>query len=246
MSETTPDHNDRNPFTRPVFILSAALIVALIAAVLVIAFLPSGNKEPDSTAPISTASTPTPAASGGEIEKSVCGLPGDDGSALGAAPESNWELTGPMAVPYDPEVYGPGGGDQPGPQVCFSHNPTGALYAAANIFASIVYGDQLAVFKQQVAEGELRDEAISALENYEASDTTGDPQFQIAGFQLERYTASRATVNLGFEVDNGSVGSITLPLVWQGGDWKLVLEQSGPPEPQQLNDLAEFIPWSGV
>jgi hypothetical protein len=245
MSETTPDKNERNTFTKPGFILSAALIAALFAAAVMIAFLPR-NDEPSTAAPSSSPSSFASASAGEGTEESVCELPGNDESALGTAPESDWELTGTMAVPSEPDQFGPGALTDSGTPYCFSHNPTGALYAAANIFASVVYGDQLRVFRQQVAESELREEAITALEKTGAAPDSDDPKFQIQGFLLDRYTGSNATVILGLEVNNGAVGSVTIPLVWEDGDWKLVLEQGGPLEPRQLNDLSEFIPWSGL
>ncbi|MPY12275.1 hypothetical protein [Arthrobacter bussei] len=250
MSESTTENDNRNPFTRPGFILSAALIVALIAAVLVIAFLPrNGNDEATTPTPAATSSAATAepsAAQSAAAGESVCGLSGSSETALGAAPESNWELTGTMAVPSDPAQVGPGEATDSGTPYCFAATPTGALYAATNIFASLVYGDQMNVFQQQVASGPERDEAIAALQANGVSSTPANPAFQVQGFQLQRYSTSAATVVLGFNIENGSVGSITMPLVWEDGDWKLALEQSGPPEPRQLNDLTGFIPWSGV
>ena len=250
MSDTTTENDDRNPFTRPGFILSAALIVALIAAVAVIAFLPrNGNNEATPTTSATSSSTPTPEPSSTQeavTDESVCGLPNSEETALGAAPKSNWELTGTRAVPSDPEQAGPAAITGSGTPYCFAPSPTGALYAATNIFASLVYGDQMDVFQQQVAESPTRDEAIASLEAEGVASSTADPSFQVQGFQLQRYSTSAATVVLGFEIENGAVGSLTMPLIWEDGDWKLALEQSGPPEPRQLNDLSGFIRWSGI
>ncbi|MUK01612.1 hypothetical protein GM708_06535 [Vibrio cholerae] len=250
MSDTPTENESRNPFTRPGFILSAALIVALIAAVLVIAFLPrNGNDEATTPTPAETSSAATTeptATEAATAAESVCGLPSSSDTALGTAPQSNWELTGTMAVPSDPEQVGPGSATAEGTPFCFAATPAGALYAATNIFASLVYGDQMSVFQQQVASGQARDEAIAALEADGVASDPADPAFQVQGFQMQRYSPSAATVVLGFEIENGSVGSITMPLLWEDGDWKLALEQSGPPEPRQLNDLTGFIPWSGV
>ncbi|SDI84219.1 hypothetical protein SAMN04488693_12631, partial [Arthrobacter subterraneus] len=108
-------------------------------------------------------------------------------------------------------------------------------------------GDPLSFYEQLVADSEARDEALAALAGEDQpTPSTDDPSFQIQGFQLERYSDTSATVSLGFEIENGAVGSITLPLVWEEGDWKLLIEQSGAPEPKQLNDLSDFITWSGV
>ena len=39
MSESTQNNTERNPFTKPGFVISAALVIALIAAVIVIFLL---------------------------------------------------------------------------------------------------------------------------------------------------------------------------------------------------------------
>ena len=44
MSESTESTTERNPFTKPGFIISAALVVALIAAAVVIFFLPKDRQ----------------------------------------------------------------------------------------------------------------------------------------------------------------------------------------------------------
>src|SRR5687768_14039387 len=128
MSESTPSTTGTNPFTRPGFILSATLVVALVAAVIVIFFLPKGGG----------AAQPAPSPSGGNAsaapakpadaaEKSVCGLPSTSETALGSAPKSNWELVGKMAAPTDPKTFGPGVTDEDGFRSCFAHSPSGAL-----------------------------------------------------------------------------------------------------------------------
>jgi hypothetical protein len=236
---------ERNSFTRPGFIISAALIAALIAAVIALLLVPRGDDN-SNAAPVPSDGTNSSApATPADVEESVCGLPGSAETALGTAPDTNWELSGPMAVPSEPASAGPGEVTGSGVPFCFAQSPTGALYAASNILASVLYVNQTDVFKHQVAEGILRDEAMEELSSSSASGI-GDAGFQIKGFRLDNYGPSEATVTLGLETENGSVGEITLPLIWQTGDWKMVLEQSGLPEPRQLNDLSGFIAWSGV
>lgn len=241
MSETTPENNERNPFTRPGFVLSAALIIALIAAVLVIAFLPN-NDEPGTAAPTTAASTSPPTSTEAKPEESVCGLPDTDESALGAAPESDWELVGRTAVPSAPESVGPGAVTDTGVRYCFANSPSGALFAAANIFGLISSGEQQTVLKELAANTPARDQELKQLEENPPS----APGAQIKGFQLQNYTESAATIDLGIELPNGAVGSVPLPLVWEEGDWKLNVVEDGISGSQQLSDLSAYIPWSGV
>jgi hypothetical protein len=243
MSETTPDNNERNPFTRPGFILSAALVVALIAAVAVIAFLPrgddeadAGNTSPSSSAPNSVAPTT------GAPEKSICGLPDSDETALGAAPDSEWELIGRTAVPTAPETMGPGMVSDEGVRSCFANSPVGALFAAANIFGLVSSGNQRAVLEDLSADSPAREQELEQLEDNTPTETPA----QIKGFQLQNYTESAATVDLGIELESGAVGSVPIPLVWENGDWKLNVTEGGISGSQQLNDLSAYISWSGV
>lgn len=245
MSDSSPDKNDRNPFTRPAFILSAALIVALIAAVAVIAFLP-GNDEPGAAAPSSTSSPSAPSSTTTttelETQESVCGLPGNDETALGTAPDSQWELIGRTAVPTAPETVGPGRVDDEGVRSCFANSPTGALFAAANIFGLVSSGNQRAVLEELAADSPAREQELEQLEGA----TPTEIPAQIKGFQLQNYTESAATVELGIELESGAVGSVPIPLVWEDGDWKLNVTEGGISGSQQLNDLSAYISWSGV
>lgn len=90
MSQSTESTTESNPFTKPGFIIAAALVVALIAAAVVIFLIPKGqgNAQPAPTESSSsaTASSSASSASG----KSVCGLPASKETALGTAPKSKW------------------------------------------------------------------------------------------------------------------------------------------------------------
>jgi len=252
MSETTPDNNERSPFTKPGFILAAALIVALIAAVAVIALLPRGNEEPN-TQPTTPASSPAPATSAPAADESVCGLPSSDETTLGAAPESEWELAGKVVVPTEPETAGPGTKEEDGFRACFAQTPTGALFAAANLIGLGSTDDvdlQLKFTEQLVVPGVGQEAALDDLRQREKSSTasSSDASLQIAGFQLRSYKDDAANVDIAFRVDNGAIGHANIPLRWLDGDWKAELADNGQllNDPVQLNDLSGYIPWRGV
>lgn len=251
MSDVTPDGPQRNPFTRPGFILSAGLVLVLIAAIIMIAFVPTGTAKPntgttdptDGTTPYPSStprSSSTPTAAG--PEDSICGLPQSPDVALGAAPQSDWVLIGRTAVPAAPETAGPGTVNSEGVRSCFANSPEGALYAAANIFGLVSAGNQKAVLEDLSADSSARDQELADLKV-----GTSEPiSAQIEGFQIQNYTADSATVDLGIELDSGAVGSVPIPLVWENGDWKLNVSKGGVTGSQQLNDLSAYIPWSGV
>jgi len=246
MSQSTESTTESNPFTKPGFIIAAALVVALIAAAVVIFLLPKGQHTaqpaPGTAAPENSATaSPTASAAAG---KSVCGLPASSESSLGAAPETKWELVGTMAAPTDSKI-GPGKTDDQGIRSCFAHTPTGALYAAVNLWAlGIDPSKERAIAEQLAAKGPGRDAGMKALPT---SAPASAVKIQIAGFNVS-YTADQAVVELAFKADTGALASVRTTLLWQDGDWKGVVADNGAPleEPRQVRDLSGFIPWSGA
>jgi hypothetical protein len=250
MSETTPDNNERNPFTRPGFILSTALVIALIAAVLVIAFLPN-NDEPRTAAPTTAASTSLPASTEDKAEESVCGLPGNDDTAIGTAPESDWELVGTTVVPSAPETIGPGVVDADGFRSCFAQTPAGALFAAANLIGLGSLPEieiQRKIAEQLVVPSAGQQAAIEDLATSSEQSSPPSSSIQISGFKVLSYTDQAAKIDIGFTTRNGATGHALVPLQWVDGDWKVEIADNGQllNEPTQLNDLSDYIPWSGI
>ncbi|GAA5202166.1 hypothetical protein GCM10023346_48430 [Arthrobacter gyeryongensis] len=247
MSQSTESTTESNPFTKPGFILAAALVVALIAAALVIFLLPKGQ---DNTHAASTpAESGSPATSSPSASamagKSVCGLPGSKETALGAAPKSKWELLGSMAVPTDPSTAGPGTVGTDGLRSCFAQSPTGALYATANIWAASFNGYARQVYLKLAADSPTRDKAVQAIQ--EGKDVGGtSPKVQFAGFIIHSYTPTAAVVEVAFKSADGGYGAISTSLLWEGGDWKLDMPAAGGGAVRQIRDLSSFIPWAGV
>jgi hypothetical protein len=245
MSQSTESTTESNPFTKPGFIIAAALVVALIAAAVVIFLLPKGqgNAQPaPGVAEPGSSATASPSASA--AGKSVCGLPASSETALGAAPETKWELVGTMAAPTDPKI-GPGKTDDQGIRSCFAHTPTGALYAAVNLWAlGSDPSKERAIAEQLAVKGPGRDAGMKAPQTAAPASAV---KIQISGFNVS-YTANQAVVELAFKADNGALASVRTTLLWQDGDWKGVVADNGAPleEPRQVRDLSGFIPWSGA
>ena len=245
MSQSTESTTESNPFTKPGFIIAAALVVALIAATIVIFLLPKGQGNAQPTpAPAETSSTAAASPSAAAAGESICGLPATSETALGSAPETKWELVGTMAAPTDVKV-GPGKTDDQGIRSCFAHTPTGALYAAVNLWAlGSDPSKERAIAEQLAAKGPGRDAGMKAPQTAALSSSV---KIQIAGFNVS-YTANQAVVELAFKADNGALASVRTTLLWQDGDWKGVVADNGAPleEPRQIRDLSGFIPWSGA
>ncbi|MGP4033723.1 hypothetical protein [Pseudarthrobacter sp. 1C304] len=251
MSESTHSNNERNPFTKPGFIISAALVVALIAAVVVIFFLPKADSTAGPTPATSSAGTfPVPSKSADTAGESVCGLPSSTETALGAAPKSKWELVGKMAAPTDPKTFGPGVTDDSGFRSCFAHSPTGALYAAMNAAALGSSGSaelEMKLADKLLVSGPGRDAAMR--ETKAGTRSSGNnTTIQVQGFLIKSYTAAEATVDLAFKTDTGALGHSTLSMRWMDGDWKVKPTDDGVTfsNVSQLRDLSGFIPWAGI
>jgi hypothetical protein len=252
MSQSTESTTESNPFTRPGFIVAAALVVALIAAAIVIFLLPKGqgNAQPaPAPAESSSPATASPSAPGAGDE-SVCGLPASSETTLGTAPKSNWELVGRMATPSDPKKFGPGTADESGFRSCFAHSPTGALYAAMNVAALGSSGStelQRKLADKLLVPGAGRDSAMreAAAASGTASPTTS---IQVRGFLIRSYTPAEANVDLAFETNKGALARLTLSMRWMDGDWKVKPADNGVAfmGPTQIRDLSGLILWAGI
>jgi hypothetical protein len=248
MSQSTESTTESNPFTKPGFIIAAALVVALIAATIVIFLLPKGqgNAQP---APSETSGpvTVSPSALVG-ADKSVCGLPASSEVALGSAPNSKWELVGRTAAPTNPDTIGPGITGENGFRSCFAQSPTGALYAAANMVALGGLSDegiQKELIEKLVVPGPGRDAALRDIRTPPSADSSS---IQIRGFVIKAYSTTAAHVDLAFSTPTGEYGHGVLPLKWIDGDWKVEISDAGEllNDVAQVSDLGQFIPWSGA
>jgi hypothetical protein len=237
------DNTGRNsPFTSRGFI-AAAIIVGVIILAAVIVLVTSLTAPHDPVAkPTSTSSSPV--ASGGN--KSVCGLTGfETKSSLTAAPPTKWQLVGTVASPTDPKGAGPGTIESDGFRSCFAHTATGALYAAVNFLALGTDGTLRPRLTELVANGPGKNASANSSSTNSTSTNT---RAQAAGFKIDAYDASSATVDLALNYNTGSLVSLPVKLVWEAGDWKLVLTDSGelPLKPAQLQSLGGYIPWAGA
>jgi hypothetical protein len=149
-----------------------------------------------------------------------------------------------MAAPTDPK-NGPGKIDGQGIRSCFAHTPTGALYAAVNLWAlGSDPSKEQAIAEHLAAKGPGRDAGMKAPQTAAPASSV---KVQIAGFNVS-YTANKAVVDLAFKANTGALASVRTTLLWQDGDWKGVVADNGAPleEPRQVPDLSGFIPWSGA
>ena len=230
-----------NPFTSRGFIAAAIVVgVILLAGVIVLVTALTAPHTPVAK-PTSTPSGPV--ASGDD--KSVCGLPGfETESSLTTAPNTKWELVGTVATPTDPKGAGPGLDDK-GLRTCYAHTAEGALFAAVGYLAVGSDARNVPRLYALLADGPVRDQL-------QATPSPGDPssdRLQVAGFKVNAYSASEATIDVAWQVTSAGSQLVSCPTVlrWEHGDWKVVIDKNGPPfAPSPLASLGGYTPWAGV
>lgn len=229
-----------SPFTSRGFI-AAAIIIGVIVLAAVIVVVTSLTTPKPAAQPTATPSGPVADGS----DKSICGLPGfETESSLTTAPSTKWELVGTIAAPADPKAVGPGANNG-GLRSCYAHTAAGALFAAVSYIAVGSDARNVPRLYELLADGHVRDQL-------QATPSSGDPssdRLQVAGFKVNSYTASEATIDVAWQVTSAGSALVSFPTVlrWEHGDWKVVIDQNGPPfAPSPLTSLGGYIPWAGV
>ncbi|GAB4082765.1 hypothetical protein GCU67_20285 [Modestobacter muralis] len=241
---TEPD-NDPSPFARRGFIAAAVVVALVIVAAVVVIFTGGDDSAP---APVAggTSNTAAPTTSA-PADSGECDQPEGDQLPPVAAPVNDWELVGKLVAPTDPDGAGPGQVTAEGLRTCFSHDPTGALFAAVNWMGmtSTVEDMQLAV-DNLTAPGPGAD-AVNGLLETEPDAVLGVGGYQISGFTFLTYTGDVAMLDLAVTTSDGVQGAIPLTLQWSDDDWLMQLPADGNfgAGTRPLDSLAGYVPWSG-
>lgn len=215
----------------------------------------SGGQDPASTAAASPHEPPPPpsAPPAPDGSQSVCGLEGEVlGTAdLTEAPAADsWDYQGTMAYPLS-AAYGPGATDPEGFRYCFQHSPEGAVHAAANAAAQASDADEsrvIAWLDYFLADTPERDELMPRGGASPGSNGAAQgARLQIGGFRLMSYDGAMAKVDIAITGSiNGRAVSLSAvyDLVWEAGDWKLVVnDPDAPINVAQLPHVAGYTPW---
>lgn len=238
---TTGSAKDQeSPFTKRGFLISAGIIVVIVVLAVVYFLLPPTG-QPAAVQPTQPEASSLPSSSSTDDSASVCGLAAGDQRIPGLELTSKWELNGKTAVPASP-TDGPGVRSESGARTCYAQNPTGALYAAANFFSASLEKQGQIMVEDLSAEGPSRDKYLQNPMTFApgASDMT----IQLAGFQIQSYAQNAATVVLGIKTSDATNFSLTVPLKWEFGDWKVNFDNLS--RMAQVSNLSDFIPWAGV
>lgn len=228
--------------------LVLAIVVVAIVLVCVLVFIVGsvGRSAQHGAVPATHSANPQSTQAATAADKSVCGL--SDFAASGTlkeAPTTKWVLVGTVAAPTERSTVGPGVIGNDGFRSCYAHTPTGALFATANLLA--LDSDQSLI--KQVAEklivpGPGRDALIAQASTQQPTAV----RYQVAGFKIDSYDRSSATVDLAINSSTGKLVSFPIELQWSGGDWKAKATATGgfPLQPAGLQSLGGYIPWAGA
>ena len=239
--------NAEQPFyRRPLWIVVAIFLAVVLVGggiAAVTGAFGGGDKttaEP-TRAPSKTSGVPDGAAS-------VCGLKGyETTSSLTSAPAADWKLVGTVAAPTDEKGAGPGVQDDGGQfRTCFAHTAEGALFAAVNFYAVGSNTENAPRLYELLADGKIKDQVKAAGSSPVSDDSS---RIQIAGFKVNDYSSSTATIDLAIKATSENDTLISQPMVlkWEDGDWKIVFTETGfQYKPSALSSLGGYTPFSGV
>jgi len=134
----------------------------------------------------------------------------------------------------------------------FADTPEGALVALIQIAVRhLLAPDWQAVVATDVASGPGGPAYVALrTEAEKASQMPAVPghYLQIAGFSFVSYSPTAAEVNIVSRATTGAMQVVTETVVWQHGDWKLLLDSAGSPAPvaEPVQSLAGYVEWQGI
>jgi hypothetical protein len=248
MAHDQNDETPASPFSSTGFQLSALFLLVLLVAGIAIAIFHGGNGTAkgsrkqvivSANSPSGTSTTNTSAG--------PCSLPAGSQQVPSGSPPAGvtWNVVGSMSVPQS-GALGPQH-TQDGLNVCFAHNPTGALLAAMNYYAE---GTSTTVTARQLAEQLMVNVPRAAL----AQSGNGAPgaldaggPVQIAGYKFASYSASQATYDVVIQGPKGALASVTTTMIWTGQDWRYSWPTGGDPSMEVLQErtlTAPYVVWS--
>jgi hypothetical protein len=179
----------------------------------------AGNPPATSHAGALPATTTTSAAVAGP-----CSLPAGDQQVPSASyPQGvTWQAVGTMTAPQSPTL---------GPQhvknginICFAHNPSGALLAACNLWAE----GTTDISERQVFDQLAIDVPSSVSTEPAVNDNPQAGGIQVAGYKYDSYSPTEAMLEIVLRHDQGGLSAVQTPMRWTGNDWKYVFPPEGP------------------
>jgi len=223
-------------------LVAAVVALVLLVGVSLVALLL--NRDDDGASQAAPSATPTAAQPIAPSSAPAEVLP-----PLTAAPSGvAWELFQGVALPTS-RADGPARTDG-SVRAGFSRTPTGALLAAEQIGLRGVVDPNVAGLRQiaeeQLVTGTGKTAWLNLLSQLKENDPPAGGYAQIVGFRYLTYTPDVAVISTATRDKAGRLQVGTDTVRWVGDDWKLEKPASGLQQPQVVQDLAGYVPWSGV
>ncbi len=242
----TGEHdNDQpaSPWSRTSVQLSTLFVLMLLVVGISIAIFHHGASPKTATSnhPKGAQTSPAGTTTSAAANSGQCSLPTGSQEVPSASPPSGvtWQEVGAMSAPQSSDL-GPQHVEN-GINICFAHNPAGALVAALDIWAEAT---------GNISTKRLWDERAIDVPSGVANETgvlDGQGSFQIAGYKYVSYSADTAQLVVVLQTPKITLLAIQMPMQWVDNDWKFVYPASGGPVMQVLSDetlSSPYVPWS--
>lgn len=228
---------------RPRGLVAAAVVLVLLVGVSLLTLLlnrdgDGGGQAAPSTGPtVETSTAPSSAPVAPPLPP------------LTAAPAGvTWELFEGVALPTS-RTDGPTRVEGP-VHAGFSRTPTGALLASVQISYRTLIDSDLANLRQvvdaQLAEGPGKVAYLNLLNQLRENEPPAGGYAQVVGFRYITSTPDLAVISRATRGNSGNIQVGTDTMRWVDGDWKLEKPANGLQQPQVVQNLAGYVPWSGV
>ena len=243
---TSPSDLPRRPlWTRPGFLIAAAVVAVIVVVGVAIALLPSPGEDHTPTARGTASTGPTTGTAVSPVDPGPTAVPT-------AAPSGvTWQLLGQVALPCS---------ESAGPRRVtastasgYAHTPTGALIAAAQLGtrASLSSGRDSyeSTVERQFVPSADRDRLLANLRNAHQEPAEPGELSQTAGFLFNSYTADTAVIGLVLRAPSPTDAPryfvSTSTLLWRDGDWRMVAPPGGSwlSVTREATDLTGVVEW---
>lgn len=238
----TPTAHPEKSFGPAAWVSAAFLLTVLVLGTVMFVT----NKDSDSPAASTNESSNTPS-----VATPAKGQPVSDAIPL-TAPKVQWENFNTVWLPSS-EEYGPWNRNPPIISG-YSHTPTGALIAMAQIgYRYGVTGEGWQeVVNQQILPGKGRDVVLQYRTDFEKRHRDNPVNIwrpQLAGYRFVTYSPEVAVIQtVNTTKESGTWTVITSTVKWVNNDWRLELQEDGgmSPTANLISNLDGYIPWGAT
>ena len=239
----TREHDDQpgSPWSSTSVQLSTLFVLMLLVVGIAIAIFHHAPKTATTNHPKSAQTSPAGTTTSAAANPGMCSLAPGSQEVPSTTPPGGvtWEQVGAMSAPQS-ATLGPQHVEN-GINVCFAHNPSGALLAGLDIWAEATGSVNTQVLWKQRAI-----DVPQGIGN-EAGALDSHGSFQIIGYKYMSYSPATAQLVVVLESPTGTLLAVQMPMRWVDDDWRFVYPTSGGPVMEQLPSTtlsAPYVQWS--